>query len=614
MKDIRAICLFLSILVFWFTAGCAKGSGGNEGCGDGVCQISESETTCPQDCAQAGCGNGRIDDGEECDGSDLGGATCASIGYTSGSLGCTTSCRYNTSFCRSSCSDVCSDGQTRCNGNTLETCAADAQGCRIWANPLDCTTQGQICDDASGTAACADSCSNACTEGDRRCSLNLLQLCQRGENGCTQWKDDQNCALTNWVCTGSGDSAACTDPCNHECAAGSPPSCSGDVVQTCTTDAQGCRIWLAGENCAASGRICSGGACTCIHACSIGESRCSGTIRQTCTTNAQGCRIWTDAQNCASSGQVCDTSSGSAQCVNTCTSTCSNGAVRCLGDILQNCQLAGSGCYDWADTINCAASGRSCSGSTCVCNNECSAGQVRCSGNVTQSCQQDAYGCLHWVNGTDCAALGQTCSAGSCQAPASPYSCTPFSGTYSSIRTTGTPLTTDTYYDDNRYSFTIPFTFYYFGIGYTSGYLCTNGWISFGPDPGANTYSNTVLPDAGLPNNAIYPFWDDLVYSQSDWPDSRLLYQTLGSAPNRVFVLEWHQVRYIGTSTDHRASFQVRLYESSNAFEVIYDRATWLGSSWSATVGFENADASIGVDIGATLSAPPADNYRCTPN
>lgn len=602
------VCFFFAVVL-----GCAKGGGGDM-CGDGVCQISESETTCPQDCVQAMCGNNLIDEGEECDGSDLNNATCVSLGYVSGSLGCTTSCRYNTSFCRSSCNNACNTGDTRCNGNFLETCMADAQGCLVWANPLDCTTQEKVCDDNSGVAVCADSCTDACVEGDKRCNFNILQLCQRGENGCTQWKDNQDCTLTNWVCTGTGASSACTDPCNHECASGTPPTCTGNIVQTCITDTQGCRIWQSGEDCTVTGRICSGGACTCVHACSIGDSRCNGTMRQTCTTDTQGCRIWADAQNCAASGQVCDTSSGSALCVNTCTNTCSSGAVRCFGDILQNCQLQGSGCYDWTDTLNCAASGRSCSDFTCVCNNECASGQVRCNGTMTQACQQDAYGCWHWVNGTDCAALGQTCEAGSCQAPASPYTCTPFSSAYSTIRYTGTPLTSSTYEDDNRYPFTIPFTFRYFGIPYTSGYLCTNGWASLGADPNVNIYTNTTLPNSELPNNAIYVFWDDLVYSQSTWPDAQLLYQTLGSSPNRVFVLEWYQVRYIGTVTDHRASFQIRFYETTHAFEVIYDRDNWLGSSWTATVGFENADASIGVDIGSTLSAPPAENYRCTPN
>lgn len=46
-----------------------------------------------------GCGDLVIDSGEECDGSNLGGATCQSESFTSGSLTCTASCLLNTSAC-----------------------------------------------------------------------------------------------------------------------------------------------------------------------------------------------------------------------------------------------------------------------------------------------------------------------------------------------------------------------------------------------------------------------------------------------------------------------------------------------------------------------------------
>jgi hypothetical protein len=46
------------------------------------------------------CGNGTAEPGELCDGSDLGGASCESVGFGGGTLGCATGCRaYDTSGC-----------------------------------------------------------------------------------------------------------------------------------------------------------------------------------------------------------------------------------------------------------------------------------------------------------------------------------------------------------------------------------------------------------------------------------------------------------------------------------------------------------------------------------
>lgn len=50
--------------------------------------------------AQGQCGNGQIDDSdEECDGSDVAGATCESLGHIGGPLSCGLDCRYDYSDC-----------------------------------------------------------------------------------------------------------------------------------------------------------------------------------------------------------------------------------------------------------------------------------------------------------------------------------------------------------------------------------------------------------------------------------------------------------------------------------------------------------------------------------
>jgi trypsin-like peptidase len=77
-------------------------------------------------CADAGggtCGNGVRESGENCDGSDLAGQTCQSLGFGGGTLACTASCSFSTSGCTSACrargasctlNSQCCSGQ--CNG------------------------------------------------------------------------------------------------------------------------------------------------------------------------------------------------------------------------------------------------------------------------------------------------------------------------------------------------------------------------------------------------------------------------------------------------------------------------------------------------------------------
>ena len=54
------------------------------------------ETNCV---AAASCGNGIVDGGEDCDGGNLGGNTCVSLGYDGGSLSCTAGCQLNVANC-----------------------------------------------------------------------------------------------------------------------------------------------------------------------------------------------------------------------------------------------------------------------------------------------------------------------------------------------------------------------------------------------------------------------------------------------------------------------------------------------------------------------------------
>jgi len=92
--------------------------------------IPPARTTCFADI----CGDGfRAPAGEDCEGSDLGGATCLTLGFDGGSLSCSTCCTYDTSSCLT-CDDSanapvlngCLSGTVTLSADPGACCASDS--------------------------------------------------------------------------------------------------------------------------------------------------------------------------------------------------------------------------------------------------------------------------------------------------------------------------------------------------------------------------------------------------------------------------------------------------------------------------------------------------------
>lgn len=98
------------------------------------------------------CGDGALDAGEDCDGAELGGATCDSIGmgFTDGTLTCADDCTYDTSGC-STCGNDLVEGAEECDGPDLAGSVCADLGMGFTGGTLACDAS---C--AYDTAACTN--------------------------------------------------------------------------------------------------------------------------------------------------------------------------------------------------------------------------------------------------------------------------------------------------------------------------------------------------------------------------------------------------------------------------------------------------------------------------
>jgi hypothetical protein len=230
------------------------------------------------------------------------------------------------------------------------------------------------------------------------------------------------------------------------------------------------------------------------------------------------------------------------------------------------------------------------------------------------------------------------------QAQVSSYSFSQTNGTYAPI-TGGTILAQNsgtTTFDTDGWPVTLPFPFNFNGNPYTSAYVNSNGGMTFGTTTSTGsalissttTYSGAIaamnrdlwgmygtggtrvlgdsiitgvtsfvgltvgatIQGTGIPTGAIVEVINQVAgtiemsaaatanesASSIRWPSAKVLTQTLGTAPNRVFVIEWSQFadyNFSGLPNNTNLNFQITLEETTNKINVIYGPNTTLNTS-----------------------------------
>jgi hypothetical protein len=311
------------------------------GCGDGMCCGLESCATCPGDCGDC-CGNGRVDEGEQCDHLDLSSESCVTLDYDSGQLHCDELCAFDVSDCQGCGNGVVDPGEA-CDLDVFGTTCGEGESVCSSSCELLCTcgngviNAGEECDtDNLGGATCVSkgydsgelACSSSCSFDTGSCSSGcenvaglwdittplgtqrheLVQTgCVLGGLGtegtlfgaeftsdasmCPPGNDQRCCTITFGSSTATGTcddgvffcpSTSCDDSgfaCRSNGSCGPSYDVSLSRAPTCLSHSQ-----------CASMELCEGGYCTaCIQECTISASCNAGEFTGTCVASGNGC-------------------------------------------------------------------------------------------------------------------------------------------------------------------------------------------------------------------------------------------------------------------------------------------------------------------------------------
>ena len=107
----------------------------------------------------------------------------------------------------------------------------------------------------------------------------------------------------------------------------------------------------------------------------------------------------------------------------------------------------------------------------------------------------------------------------------------------------------------------------------------------------STTFTNTALPAAqGATNPTLFPYWDDLDMEVADVTGGGIFTNTVGSAPNRQFYVEWRAQHFSETANGPiTINFAILLTEGSDVVRYVY-ASTGIGANLNgatATVGIQ---------------------------
>jgi len=346
--------------------------------------------------------------------------TCNATGT---GLTSTTDCKATGKFCKEGAcqAQVCQPGEPYCDGDAMAFCNDQGTGP---IETVDCAVMGMVC--------LGDSCVKMpCSPGGVGCQGTLVvqcngknvqlikdcgatgegcdggqckpKICQPFETKCvndtvfktcnesgTAWSNEFDCGQKNGVCTPDGGCKPlpCPPGSNKGCEGTNLVQCNGAVIQVI-------------ENCAASGKVCAGGACT-TPVCTPGATQCDGDVMQVCSPDGSG---WTGMTPCDKMGMVCV----GGQCQQ---APCKPGEIGCAGSTVVQCNGPVP-----TEIEDCKAKGQTCDKGACV-PFVCQPFTTECDGAVVMECNSKGTA---WAPAEDCKNMGMACLAGKCsQAPCPP--------------------------------------------------------------------------------------------------------------------------------------------------------------------------------------------------
>lgn len=157
------------------------------------------------------------------------------------------------------------------------------------------------------------------------------------------------------------------------------------------------------------------------------------------------------------------------------------------------------------------------------------------------------------------------------------------------VSATGTLLAIN---DDDESPIIFPFPVYYQGTIVTEATLGNNGGLILGTTTAQLGLGNTVLSAAV---NGLYPFWEDLATTGPGiWVD------TVGVAPNRIFVIQWEKDRF--GEPGNPLLFQLQIHESNMEIYFVYEDVITgdvlydFGASATVGVAGPNQDIQLSFD------------------
>ncbi|MGB4811569.1 MAG: hypothetical protein WBP13_03680 [Methylophilaceae bacterium] len=142
--------------------------------------------------------------------------------------------------------------------------------------------------------------------------------------------------------------------------------------------------------------------------------------------------------------------------------------------------------------------------------------------------------------------------------------------------------------DDGYKLVPLPFTFNYAGAARTQVYITTNGFLTFSSGS-TRTWTNYSLFATTIPADAILGFWDDLNPGAST--GGSVTYGTVGSAPNREFVVSFNNIQRYNVAAS-RCSFQMVLGEDQT-IRFRYNSANVQCNGNTATIGLQESASSF---------------------